>query len=85
MSLNLPSGEQNAEAAYFAWLEGHVRDMADLREKERELRTDNPDLFRIIADSAAELSIGDPRAHATNFGTFLLMLAERPVQTVDVL
>ena len=73
-----------AEAEYFLWLETQIRDVEALRMQQMEIQADNPVLYRVIADTAAELSGGDAKAHATYFGTFLLMVAEREIRSIEV-
>jgi hypothetical protein len=71
------------EEAYLDWLEADVRNIPELRSIQAHYKSENPVLYRIIADAAAELAPGDPRSHATLIGSFLLNLEEKPVNTLE--
>ena len=72
------------ETAYFTWLETHIRDTEHLKTLQNDIYATNPDIFRMMGDAAAELAPGDPVAHATYFGSFLLIAAEMRLTEVLV-
>lgn len=76
MSVESNTAETDPNQAYLEWLEEDIRDHYSLVALEQELRTHNPVLFNTLAEAAHSLSEGDPKAHATYFGSFLLLLLE---------
>lgn len=68
------------EQELFGWLEGDVRNIDELRVLQQRFLSEKPFLFQAISHAAAELAPGDPKSHATYFGSFLLMLSEKPTK-----
>ncbi len=83
MSVELRPGQYSVEPeeqALFGWLERDVRDHETLLRQQHKLLQLNPIMFHIMTDAAAELAPGDPKSHATYFGSFLLMLNDKSKQ-----
>lgn len=65
-------------------LEKELRDTPALLQIEDSIRKENPELYWIIADTAHELSEGNPKSHATYFGSLLLLLSEYKLHPADI-
>lgn len=77
-----PLNDAEAEQKYFEWLETHIRDREELRRQQQALSLEEPEVFLTVIALAAELSDGNPRAHATHVGSFLLLLSEMEAELI---
>lgn len=86
MDIGLRRGEtpDSYEQEYLAWLENHVRDLPTLDAIDLGIRTNNPVLYRIISEAAAELAPYDPKGHATYFGSLHLLANKMHLQKVGL-
>lgn len=87
MSVEPWPGSTNPDSeneALLDWFELNLRDKELLRDLQRQLIEQNPALYRILADTAADIAPGDPKGHETYFGALLLRAAESEFRYVPL-
>lgn len=72
-SLPVDSFDDESQS-YLNWLENQMRSDTEIYEYESQIRTEMPDLYKLMAESASERAPFDPKLHAFYFSEFTLLI-----------